>query len=599
MALNSPAFLWLLIFIPIVILMYLLKQKFEEKEISSTYLWDAVLKDIEVNTPWQKLKKNLLLLLQLLLILLLVFGAANPFINFKGKSKKSVIIVIDNSGSMNALYDNKIRISTAKEKAIKLVKSLPPQSKISIISSSRFSKVEVNGTTSKNQAMSKINNIVPSNSYGDINESISLVKSMAKQYKDYSAYFYTDMQVHLKDINGEVVSLASNKANISLDYISHNVGKNGLDVMVRISNRSNEKVKREIALYGEKKLIDVKDINILPNTTKTVYFQNAPLNSEYIYAELTEKDGLDKDNIIYDVVKQPKSKKVILISKKNIFIEKALTPIKNVELYKTNSKDNLKGKYDLYIYDGQTPKELPNNGDVIFINPSEKLNILKVKGEVKGGEGKAENSSITKYIDNVHFVVSKLKDIEIPYWGRTIFKVDKKNAAFVGKYNGRKIGVIGFDLHNSDFPLTSEFPIFMNNLMEYFVGSNFSDKTSYLCGDEVKINSILDAKNIYVETPWNSKQNIECKQPVKPFENTIKPGVYKLVQKTDNKTFESMFAVNFPSDKESNINKKIKSVSNIKSMSIIKKYGVSLQPILIILALVLLIIEWIYYIRTH
>lgn len=56
MTLFSPWALWFLALIPLVILMYILKQKFEEREISSTYLWHQVLKDMEVNTPWQRLK---------------------------------------------------------------------------------------------------------------------------------------------------------------------------------------------------------------------------------------------------------------------------------------------------------------------------------------------------------------------------------------------------------------------------------------------------------------------------------------------------------------------------------------------------------------
>ena len=58
MKLFAPWALWFMGSIPIIIMMYILKQKFEEREISSVYLWQQVLKDIEVNTPWQKLKKN-------------------------------------------------------------------------------------------------------------------------------------------------------------------------------------------------------------------------------------------------------------------------------------------------------------------------------------------------------------------------------------------------------------------------------------------------------------------------------------------------------------------------------------------------------------
>ncbi|MBI3762710.1 MAG: BatA domain-containing protein [Chloroflexi bacterium] len=76
----SPLALALSLLAAPIIILYMLKLRRREVEVSSTMLWSLLLRDREANSPWQKLKRNLLLLLQLLLLLLLVVALARPFI---------------------------------------------------------------------------------------------------------------------------------------------------------------------------------------------------------------------------------------------------------------------------------------------------------------------------------------------------------------------------------------------------------------------------------------------------------------------------------------------------------------------------------------
>ena len=65
MAFLAPlALISALIIGPIIVAMYLLKLRREERSVSSTFLWRRMVRDVEANAPWQKLRRNLLLLLQ-------------------------------------------------------------------------------------------------------------------------------------------------------------------------------------------------------------------------------------------------------------------------------------------------------------------------------------------------------------------------------------------------------------------------------------------------------------------------------------------------------------------------------------------------------
>ena len=70
----TPAAFALAALIPVVIAMYLLKLRRTEQIVSSVYLWRRMVRDVEANAPWQRLRRNLLLILQLLVLAALILA---------------------------------------------------------------------------------------------------------------------------------------------------------------------------------------------------------------------------------------------------------------------------------------------------------------------------------------------------------------------------------------------------------------------------------------------------------------------------------------------------------------------------------------------
>src|SRR5262245_40875085 len=115
-----PALAAAAVAIPALLILYFLTLRRREMDASSTLLWKKAIQDLQVNAPFQKLRRNLLLLLQLLLLALLLLALSRPITFFTPGAGKNTVIIIDRSASMRATdVDNgkTSRLDDAKKRA--------------------------------------------------------------------------------------------------------------------------------------------------------------------------------------------------------------------------------------------------------------------------------------------------------------------------------------------------------------------------------------------------------------------------------------------------------------------------------------------------
>ncbi len=100
--------------VPLLVLLYFLKLKRREQLISSTLLWKKAIQDLQVNAPFQKIRRNILLLLQLLALGAILLALAGPVLRMMGSGPKRYVLMIDRSASMNATDVLPSRLAEAK-----------------------------------------------------------------------------------------------------------------------------------------------------------------------------------------------------------------------------------------------------------------------------------------------------------------------------------------------------------------------------------------------------------------------------------------------------------------------------------------------------
>ena len=607
-------------FIPGIILLYLLKQKVVNQKISALNLWKEAYENVQASTPWEKFRNNILMYMQIAALLLLILALMSPYITGSGSEYSNVLIIIDNSASMSGLYsEDESKLDVAKEQTADYVNS-NDGTRYTIMTVSNTPELIISGSDDKGRVSDAVNNIETTDIAGSLDQAASMVQSLVAAWKSYKVIAFTDSSANMQNINCEVVDLSIQGNNGAIQSLSHTVSEDGtVKVMARVDNYGSNSLNTDVNLYIGNKLYDIQNVTVEAGESSIVYFKdiasgkyNSILagNTPYLMAELNSKDMLAGDNIVYDILDNGSENKILLVTDKNTFLEKALKISGSQTIDKVQPKDAEAAdieEYSLVVYDGVLPGELSETGNIIFINPP----ASDVKKETEGWQkdifiyGKKSKSSVirtlkgnvTEYIEDYSFSSLDVLGFKTPKWAKAFFETGSKlSAGYLGNYNGRMVAVIGFDLHNTDFPLQTEFPIFMYNLLRETMSARIAEKSVYNAGEAVSIQKRGKSEKVVVTKPDGTKENYNLEGGTVVFADTIDAGLYSIKEDDG----EMYFIVPFP-EEESDVLKEtvITSDKNTKtdvnktlSGSISKKMVV--LPVLALL-LVLLMAEWIVY----
>src|SRR3954468_13473173 len=191
--LTPLAFVGGLLAIP-VILLYMLRLRRREITVSSTFLWQQLLQDREANTPWQRLRRNLLLLLQLIILVLLVFALARPFITVPAVTTGQIELLLDASASMKAsdMPNGETRFDEAKRQALSIVDTLGQDDTMTIIRVANVAEVIAPATRDPVQLRAAINNAVPREAKADWVGALTLASADAINVSDFNMVVISD-----------------------------------------------------------------------------------------------------------------------------------------------------------------------------------------------------------------------------------------------------------------------------------------------------------------------------------------------------------------------------------------------------------------------
>ncbi len=524
MSFLSPLALLGLLFVPVVVAMYLLKLRRDERVVPSTLLWQKLLTDVEANAPWQRLRRSLLLLLQLLLVLLLALLAARPFLERPAGLAGDVVIVIDTSASMAATDVPPSRLAEAKKQVLDALHELPANGTVSVIAAGRTARVAISGTTDLGRVRAAIEDITVSSATGDLGDALNLADALASRAGDADILVATDAALAIKPTNRlghevKVLQVGRERRNQAIVALAVRPAPSGVtrSVFVSVANLDIEPAQRTLKLYADDILIEAKPLtNLDPQTRTEVIIDDVPVGASVIEVRLEPIEGKQSTDILgvddraWAIVPPDRLRRVLLVGDGDPYLETALSYLPNTELYGVTparfGPDTHAELFDLIIFEGFLPPTLPRAA-ILAIAPPASSPLGQVVGSLTdpGIGTPSPDEPILKFVDLSSVHIGKAVKLVPPTWARTVMQGPSNSPLlYTGELDGRRAAVLAFLPRNSDLPLQVAFPLLMANLTGELLGGSAAPTEALAPGDPVTLPMPAGATSLVVTRPDGS-----------------------------------------------------------------------------------------------
>jgi len=613
--LNPVGLLLLALAIPILLL-YMLKLRRKQVQVSSTLFWTQLLRDRQANTPWQKIKRNLLLILQLLILAALVLAFTRPALETSSITSGSLIVLLDASASMNATDVSPSRFESARKTAQSLVDGLSGDSSMTLILVGQSPQALISSETDKAVIKSALAEARPSQGVADWQSALALAAGAAQGHQEVTTVIISDgglPESGLPAMPGEIryVPIGASDENLAITALALRPAMGGPELFAEVRNFSDRDRSVLLSIYFGDELLSARQKDLPPGSRQNLTLDEVPAAPGVYRAKLTDPhtatslDSLDLDDTAYAVYQPSSLRRVLLVSNGNLYLEQLLASLPGIQPFRAlpgeDGTPQIPGDpFDLYILDGITPAEFPV-GNLLFINPSNNPVFQVGESYSEMVNVQVHDHELTRYVDwgNVHIL--QAEKIQTQPWADVLVSTDAGPLVFAGETGGYRIAALAFDLKESDLPLQVAYPILFANLIDYLTPPSAFDATrSLLPGESLSISPPLGVERVVIASPTDELFTLVPSASALTFTETDKPGYYAVNFLFNGTSSADFFAVNLFAASESDIRPRGTLQIGRSAIRPADAEKVSLRelwPWLAALALLLLLIEWQAYHR--
>lgn len=632
----TPLALILLALIPPIIALYLLKLRRQDRPVSSIYLWQRFVRDVEANAPWQKLRRNLLLLLQILFMLSLIMALARPATEAGGVAGQTVVLILDTSASMGATDVGMTRLQAAQAAARDLVTNLPDDARVTLITAAGGeAKLLLSASQDRRQALAAIAAAQPAALGSDLSPALALAEAIVAREPGAEIVLLSDGVVQLPErLTSPVrfVPFGQSGTNQAISLLSLTTTATGEPALfVQVSNYAAQGVPRRLVIQIDGAPFTAFDLELSPNGHVEQLVEAVPVSAQTIEAYLTptEADFLAVDDRAWTVLRPAGPVQATLVTRGNFFLQTALSLLgtqrlgSTIELtmaapedWKNLADDNQPSSLPTFhIFDSYVPENLPP-GNLFFLAPPTSVpGLFEVLGQTTNPLPRPVGVD-HPLLQNVNLAETQVLTTTVlsgMNWSQALVMGEMPTGEPVplllaGEVAGRRVVILTFSLQQSDLPLRPAFPILMANLVTYLApGLGGLVPAELAAGDALAISTPPGVNRLRLAGPSGEETSLPVEAGRATLSALEQPGLYRL-------TFEPAstlapvpntvnFAVNFFAPLESAIAPKAElELTGLAGQS---QAASSLPPAhqewwrpLAIGALILLVIEWLVYQRS-
>lgn len=496
---NPIGFWWALIAIPIIGL-YILKVRLRRVPVTTLLFWNQLYDEKKPRSWWQQLRHWLSLLLQLAFLLLLVAALVDPLWSWQRQNQRRIVMVLDNSASMQAVgSDGTARLELAKQSAVAMVRSLRDGDQMALVSAGGQPKVVWGMTNHQSWLIDAIQALPATDAPSAIEPSVKLARRLLSGLDgEGETIVLTDGQSHdleplLDDENVSLYGVGEPQHNLGITR--YQVRRSlmdaiGYQVLVDVSNFSDNRAACRLELDLEDELVDVLPLELEPNETVTRIVNHTSASGGRMIAKLDIDDGLAVDNMAVALLPTRRPIPITLVSEGGLFVPSVLSSIPLVELTVVSElAGNTATAASIHVFHRSVPHSLPT-GPVLVIDPQEDCELWSVAEDIEQPIVAAvdSDSALTQHVrlDNVLFPGAKQLEFSAEAQGLIRDPFDAPFLARIARPGGDVV-VLTCNLDQGDLPLRIAFPVLMKNTIEWFQGNSGLLRPAASCGEMVTL----------------------------------------------------------------------------------------------------------------
>ena len=473
-----PAGAWFfLAFIPLVIL-YFLKLKRPRHTISSLVLWQAVIDDQRVNSPFQKFRRNLLLLFQLLLLTCVILALMQPFWGGDADSGSHVPVLIDCSASMaSTSADGTTRLEAAKEQARALFGG---DEQIALFSFAETGRRLTEFTHDNHQLERALQKLQPTQLPGRLDDVLRVVAGYGKTYPIERVVVISDGNLS-ETIDFElpfeldVRNVDPGGPNLGITELNaRRTGPENWDVFLRVAGSTEDLQEAEVHLYRDGRLESKDAAEVAIDESERFVFAITSPGPALLEARLVplNSDSLEIDNSAWLSLPEARDLKV-RVSPDLYSWRHAIQVLPRMEL--DDAEESSSMSYDLAVLSRQPESDLEAPVQVMIgVIPSDLEDLIGVEDDLADVVDWNRTSPLLRHVQLREVQIGQklvyaegAEDADLEERGYEVLVAGSTGPLVLQKRAGLQVSYwFLFHTDRSTLPYRIAFPVLVNNAVD-------------------------------------------------------------------------------------------------------------------------------------
>ena len=593
MELLSPAALWSL---ALVLLVLLARRRTARRRlaVSNLYLWRHDPDEPQLQVTLRRLRRHWLVMLQVAFMLAVIAALARPLVSWQAPR---AVFIVDVSASMGARDGELTRIQLATSRAQEVLGGLPSGTLVRLISAGA-SPVDLGvfavGSPALRQTIGALEATAGSSS---LDEALRLAVSAEDAAS--ATYVFTDTPSaggdrstpptgaphwfvvgHPVD-NAAIVTLAARRLPAS---------PTDGQVLAEIWNYAATPRETEVEFTQDAGVIERRRVRLAANASTSVTI-DVPAIDGIIRARLVHEDALAIDDMRLARVPSLAPTRVLLATEGSFFVERALAahPAVMLDVASPGSVTlPTAASYDVIVCD--LCREVPDvtAGVLVIAPPAAGTGPL-----VPLALGAADHP-VAEALDAGDGLVAPIAERDVPE-AAVIVRAGGVPAVLAYERRGRRVVELRLDVTTPELPLMAAFPLLIANTVEWLAERD-ARPPEVLAGEPLlwTVRDPLALAAVTVTGPDGSPVAAQVSGRHLTITGATAPGTYRVTSAD----WAESFVVNPVTDGESDLARAASPLPSSSPPRVASaRLGVPLALPLIVLALVLLLVEWWYRCR--